>query len=115
VGDLSQKPKITFDSPGVYANTIFGHASNIDVSKVRVVIYVYTNTWYIEPCYGEFTNICSDGSWSSPTCNSNSSVPWTAIQALLVDPTTYRNTSSPNPDDDPMLAPGVLASTRYQL
>jgi hypothetical protein len=67
---------------------------------------VLTNQWYVQPYVdAPFTDIASDGSWTTYTH------PWQSIVVLLVDPASY----SPQPTEitDPALDPGVLAYTAY--
>lgn len=99
-------PTVTLDPPAAGASQLSGHAYNIDPSKIKVVIYVLTNQWYIQPrADAPFTAISADGSWSSYTH------PWDSIVVLLVDPANY--TPVATKITNPALDPGILAWTEY--
>jgi hypothetical protein len=100
------KPIVTLIPPAAGASTLSGYAYNIDTSKIKVVIYVLTNIWYVQPFINTpYTDIAADGSWESYTH------PWDSIVVLLVDPAHY---SPPATEiTNPALDPGVLAWTSY--
>jgi hypothetical protein len=99
-------PTVTLDPPAAGASELSGHAYNIDTTKIKVVIYVLTNEWYVQPLVdAPFTDISSDGSWSSYTN------PWDSIVVLLVNPANY--TPAATEIANPALDPGVLAWTEY--
>ena len=77
-------PTITLDTPAAGATQLSGHTCNVDTAKIKVVIYVLTNQWYVQPLVAApYTTISSDGSWA------NSTHPWDRIVVLLVDPASY--------------------------
>ena len=99
-------PSVTINTPAAGDSQLSGYAYNVDISKIKVVIYVLTNQWYVQPYIdAPFTNIAADGSWSSYTH------PWDSIVVLLVDPATY--TPAPTEITNPALDPGVIAWTEY--
>jgi Chitobiase/beta-hexosaminidase C-terminal domain len=100
------KPIVTLIPPAAGASTLSGYAYNIDTSKIKVVIYVLTNIWYVQPFINTpYTDIAADGSWESYTH------PWDSIVVLLVDPAHY---SPPATEiTNPALDPGVMAWTAY--
>jgi hypothetical protein len=99
-------PSVTLNSPAPGASEISGHAYNVDPNTTKVVIYVLTNEWYVQPLAAEpFTNIAADGSWVSTI------YPWSAIVVLLVNPANY--TPAAIEITNPALDPGVLAWTEY--
>jgi hypothetical protein len=100
------RPIVTLIPPADGADQLSGYAYNVDISKIKVVVYVLTNQWYVQPYIdAPFTDIASDGSWTTYTH------PWQSIVVLLVDPASY----SPQPTEisNPALDPGVLAWTAY--
>jgi hypothetical protein len=99
-------PVVTLNTPQPGANQLSGWAYGVDYSRIKVVIYVLTNEWYVQP-YADapFTDIASDGSWTSYTH------PWQAIVVLLVNPTNY--TPAATKITNPALDPNVLAWTIY--
>src|ERR1035437_10189258 len=100
------QPTVTLNTPSPGAAQLSGHAYNVNPSTTKVVIYVLTNQWYVQPLVAApFTNIASDGSWQSST------YPWQAIVVLLVNPSTY--TPAATKITNPALDPGVLAYTSY--
>ena len=106
VPSSSGQPAVTLDAPVPGATTLTGHASNVDTSRIRVVIYVLTNQWYVQPlASAPFTTLNSDGSWVSSTN------PWSSIVVLLVDPASY--TPQPTSITNPALDENVLAWTQY--
>jgi hypothetical protein len=98
-------PQITLNVPPG-ASYVSGTACNIDTSKIKVVFWAETNQWYVQPYdFAPFTDISSNGSWSSYTH------PWNTLVATLVDPTKY---SSPATlITNPALDPNVLAWVMY--
>ena len=62
------QPAITLNTPSPGASQLSGKAYNVNTSNTKVVIYVLTNQWYVQPdTAAPFTNIASDGSWKSST------------------------------------------------
>jgi len=105
IGNLSLPPEIKIIglNPGDY--TVHGIANNIDASKIRVVIWVLTNNWYVQPYVASpYTTICGDGSWSSYTHT------WKRIVVLLVDSTYVPGSVR---YDHPAFEKGVLAWDQY--
>lgn len=105
-GAKTGQPTICLDAPAPGATQLSGQAVNVDASRIKVVIYVLTNQWYVQPFVSApFTDISADGSWSSFTH------PWSHIVVLLVDPANYtpRVTAITNPALDPQ----VLAWAEY--
>jgi hypothetical protein len=99
-------PTVTLNTPAPGASVLSGKAYNVDPSTTKVVIYVLTNQWYVQPYVAApFTNIAADGSWSSFTN------PWQSIVVLLVNPANY--TPAATSISNPALDPGVLAWTQY--
>jgi hypothetical protein len=99
-------PVVTLNTPAPGATQLSGHAYNVDPSRIKVVIYVLTNQWYVQPFVdAPFTNISADGSWTSPTN------PWSSIVVLLVDPSSY--TPAATEITNPALDQGVIAWTAY--
>jgi len=104
--DSPGQPAVTINPPTPGATQLSGHAYHVDPSKIKVVIYVLTNEWYVQPFVdAPFTNISTDGSWTSSTN------PWSSIVVLLVDPANY--TPSATEITNPALDPGVLAWAVY--
>ena len=102
----SGKPVIYLNTPAPNASQLSGRAYNVDTNRLKVVIYVLTNQWYVQPfANAPFTDISPTGSWSSYTN------PWQSIVAILVDPNTY--TPAPTKITNPALDPGVLAYAVY--
>jgi hypothetical protein len=100
------KPSVNLDIPAAGATQLSGHAYNIDTSTTKVVIYVLTKQWYVQPSVDSpFTTISSDGSWTSSTH------PWRSVVVLLVDPANYMPAATEI--TNPALDPGVLAYTVY--
>ncbi len=100
------RPAIFLNAPADGATELFGHAYNIDSSKLKVVIYALTNKWYVQPSVdAPFTNLSRDGSWESSTHL------WASIVVLLVDPANYTPVATEN--TNPVLDSGVLAWTEY--
>jgi hypothetical protein len=68
----SSKPQIQFVSLPAYSDvggsasegTISGRVSGVDPTCCKVVIYSFTNTWWVQPQIGSVTPIHSDGVWS---------------------------------------------------
>ncbi|MDI6821214.1 MAG: hypothetical protein QMD65_03530 [Patescibacteria group bacterium] len=61
---------------------IKGEAKNIDVGRIRVVLWAKTDQWYVQPWIDKpYTNISLNGSWENYTHS------WKRIVALLVDET----------------------------
>ncbi len=99
-------PTVTLNPPVAGASNLSGHAYNVDPATTKVVIYVFTNQWYVQPFVdAPFTNISANGSWTSSTH------PWDSIAILLVDPANYTPVATET--TDPTLDPGVIASTEY--
>jgi len=99
-------PVVTLDTPLAGATRLSGTGCNVDRSVVRVVVYVLTNQWYVQPlAAAPFTTIAADGTWSTTTN------PWTSIVVLLVNSSTY--TAAATSIANPALDPAVLAYTEY--
>lgn len=106
VGDPSRPPTVTLDVPAAGASRLSGHVDNVDTRRAKVVVYVLTNVWWVQPwANAPFTDIGSDGSWSSDTHR------WNRIAVLLVDPARY--TPAATLTTHPALDPLVLAWTEY--
>jgi len=106
VGNPNLPPTITLDTPATGARQLSGHANNVDASRIKVVIYVLTDMWYIQPlANAPYTNIFSDGSWTSQTN------PWNRIVVLLVDSSLFM--ASPELTHHPSVEQGVLVWTEY--
>jgi hypothetical protein len=106
VGNPDLPPTVTLNIPAAGASQLSGHANNINASKIKVVIYVQTNMWWIQPwATAPYTDICSDGSWTNYTH------PWDRIVVLLVNPSSFP--ASPTLITHPSLEPGVLVWTEY--
>lgn len=104
VGDLNKSPEISIKE--MSGLSIKGNANNIDAEKHRVVLWIYSDRWYVQPWVAApYTDICGiDGSWSTTLSSSN----WTKIVALVVD-SSY-NFSSPQ-TDHPADTKGVITWT----
>ena len=99
-------PEVTLNPPSTGATQLSGHAYNVDLSTTKVVIYVLTNQWYVQPLVdAPYTNISADGTWTSSTN------PWSSIVVLLVNPANY--TPAATEITNPALDPNVIASTAY--
>jgi len=99
-------PVVTLNPPAPGAYQLSGHAYNVNTSEIKVVIYALTNQYYVQPYVdAPFTDISSDGSWTSFTN------PWSSLVVLLVDPVDY--TPAATEITNPALDLGVLASTVY--
>ena len=97
---------VVIDAPAAGATQLSGHAYNVDPNTTKVVIYVLTNEWYVQPlANAPFTSIAADGSWHSSTN------PWTSIVVLLVNPSVYTPTSTEI--TNPALDLGVIAYVTY--
>ena len=97
---------VTLNTPARGATQLSGRTFNVDPARTKVVIYVLTNQWYVQPFSATpFTNIAADGTWSSFTH------PWNSIVVLLVDPATYRPAATSI--SNPALGAGVIAWTSY--
>ena len=95
---------LTTLAPG--ATQLSGYAYNVDVNTTKVVIYVLTNEWYVQPFVdAPFTNISANGSWTSSTN------PWSSIVVLLVNPANY--TPQATEITNPALDANVIAYTMY--
>ena len=100
------QPAVVLDPPPPGASQLSGYACNVDTSKIKVVVYALTNQWYVQPYAAwPFTNIASDGSWTTGTH------PWEALVVLLVDPANYAPPATEI--TNPALDPNVLAWTNY--
>ncbi|MDI6821213.1 MAG: PEGA domain-containing protein [Patescibacteria group bacterium] len=79
VGSLDSLPEIKITSAA--SGWIKGEAKNIDVGKIRVVLWAKTNIWYVQPWVAlPYTQICgNNGFWE------NSTHSWNTMVALLVD------------------------------
>ena len=100
------KPIVTLIPPAAGASQLSGYAYNVDPSVVKVVIYVLTNEWYVQPFVDSpYTTIGADGFWQSYTH------PWQSIVVLLVDPAHY--TPQATEISNPAFDPGVIAWTAY--
>src|SRR5664279_4000843 len=83
-GGTDGQPAVTLNTPSTGATQLSGHAYNVDSTTTKVVIYVLTNQWYVQPFVdAPFTNISANGSWTSSTN------PWSSIVVLLVNPANY--------------------------
>jgi hypothetical protein len=99
-------PAVTLNTPAPGATQLSGYAHNIDPAKIKVVIYVLTDRWYVQRFVSApFTDISADGSWTSPTHS------WQRIAILLVDPAKYIPAATET--TNPALDAGVLAWTEY--
>src|SRR5580700_2736051 len=97
---------VTINTPSAGATQLSGNAYNVGSTTTKVVIYVLTNQWYVQPFVdAPFTNISADGSWTSSTN------PWSSIVVLLVNPATY--TPAATKITNPVLDSGVIAWTSY--
>lgn len=100
------QPTVSLDAPAANSAFISGHACNVDLSRIKIVIYALTNQWYVQPLAdAPFTNIAGDGSWKSTTS------PWSKLVVLLVDPVTF--TPMATSIDNPALDARILASSMY--
>jgi hypothetical protein len=105
-GKVTGQPRITLNKPAAGATHLSGHAYNVNPTTTKVVIYVLTNEWYVQPLAdAPFTNISANGSWASSTN------PWQSIVVLLVNPANY--TPAATEITNPALDPGVIAWTEY--
>jgi hypothetical protein len=87
-------------------SSVCGHATNVDTTKIKVVLYALTNEWYVQPTIANpWTSIDSQGNWC------NSTYPWSKIVALLVDPAKFTPVSANI--YNPALEPNVLAWAVY--
>ena len=103
---VGTQPSVTLNAPAAGATQISGHAYNVDPNTTKVVIYALTNEFYVQPLIdAPYTNINSDGSWSSSTNG------WDSLVVILVNPSTY--TPAPTKITNPAFDPGVLAWTEY--
>lgn len=104
----SGPPSISLNTPSPGASQLSGHVSGVDTSKYKVVIYALTNEWYVQPLTSApYTNISSDGSWSSSTN------PWQSLVVLLVDPNAY--TPAATEITNPALDANVTAFAVYPV
>ena len=99
-------PSVTLSTPTDGASQLSGYACNVDTATTKVVVYVLTNEWYVQPlASAPFTNISSDGSWTSSTKS------WASIVVLLVNPASY--TPAATEITNPALDQNVIAWTQY--
>lgn len=106
VGDPSKASTISIVGLTPGAANISGTANNLDTSKVRVVLWVKTDQWYVQPLIADpWTYVRGDGNWTNWTH------PWNRALALLVDPKKYvpGSTRQEHPSGDS----GVLAWSEY--
>jgi hypothetical protein len=107
-GSAAASPAITLNAPPPSATTLSGYVSNANPDIVKVVVYVFTNAWYVQPfANAPYTSIAPDGSWTTFTH------PWNQIVALVVDPSLFD--PSPVLYTHPSLQAGVLAWTEYPI
>jgi hypothetical protein len=101
-------PTVALDTPPAGANQLSGHVCNVDPARTKVVLYVLTNQWYVQPLVSApYTSISAAGIWA------NSTHPWDHIVVLLVDPATYQPAATKI--TNPALDAGVLAWTQFPL
>lgn len=101
VGDLNLAPEIHITKLTDRARWFEGTANNIDNTRHRVVLWVKTDIWYIQPWTANpWTLICPDGKWANDSHSGNIGL------ALLVDE-AYVPTSTSGVH--PSGAVGVLA------
>jgi len=102
----SGQPSVILNTPAAGATQLSGYVCNADLPTDEIVVYVLTNEWYVQP-YADapFTEIQSDGSWTTPTN------PWSSIVVLLVNPSNY--TPAATEVTNPALDPNVIAWTTY--
>lgn len=106
VGDPSKTPTIAIVGLAPGAGNISGTANNLDTSKVRVVLWVKTDQWYVQPLIASpWTYVQGNGSWTNWTH------PWNRALALLVDPQVY--TPGSLRQVHPSTDSGVLAWIEY--
>lgn len=100
------QPSVSIDVPPTGASQLSGLACNVDTTRIKVVIYVLTDQWYVQPLIvAPFTDIAADGAWT------NFTHPWNSIVVLLVDPASY--TPAATEIMNPALDPRVLAWAQY--
>lgn len=80
VGDAGSQPEVSILGLDESGTRLSGYASNLDASSRRIVVYAKTNHWFVQPFADQpYTDICSDGSWSTFTRQGDTFV------ALVVD------------------------------
>jgi hypothetical protein len=80
IGDLGKKPEIHIVGLAAGALQVSGRVNNVNPQTANVVIWAFTNMWYVQPTIAEpYTKICEGGTWVSNTH------PWIGIVALLTD------------------------------
>lgn len=101
------QPLLVLNPPSAGASTLSGRVYHVDPATTKIVIYVLTNQWYVQPYAAlPYTSIGRDGSWSSFTH------PWSKIVVLAVNPALY--TPAATMITNPALGgPGVLAAASY--
>jgi hypothetical protein len=100
------KPAVTLNTPVPGATQLSGRALNVDPTKTKVVIYVLTDQWFVQPfTAAPFTDIAADGTWTSSTHA------WSSIVVLLVNSANY--TPVATNILNPALDPNVIASTEF--
>ena len=105
-GSSGVQPSITINAPAIGATQLSGMTYNTNTTQDKVVVYVLTNQWYVQPLIAaSFTNIETGGWWSTSTN------PWNTIVALLVNPANY--TPAAMEITNPALDPGVIAWAQY--
>jgi hypothetical protein len=100
------QPSVVLMAPNFGDSQLWGYTCNVDTTTTKVVIYALTNQWYVQPYTASpFTDISSDGSWTSYTH------PWDVLVVLLVNPANY----SPAATEitNPALDSNVLAWTMF--
>lgn len=108
IGNLNQPPEVSIVN--VTGPLVIGKANNINVEKAKVVVWSYTDRWYIQPSVdAPYTPICgNNGEWRMTT----SSGGWNRLIAMIVD-STYSYDSPRN--SYPALVPGVLTWTERPM
>ena len=92
--------------PGAWTR-IAGRVSGVVPKDARLVLYVHTDAWYVQPLIERpFTTVAADGTWSSDTHTG------TCYAALLVDPTLFK--PQPRIYVLPPVGEGVLAVTEVE-
>ncbi|MAE70916.1 MAG: hypothetical protein CME06_10665 [Gemmatimonadetes bacterium] len=90
IGNPALDPVIEIGWTNELATSVTGRARNVDAGSERVVLWVKTDRWYVQPLLSDpFTDICQYGFWENWTWGGD------RIVALLVDE-SY----------DPLLNPG---------
>jgi hypothetical protein len=101
VGNQNLPPVVSIAGLNATSTEVHGTANNIDATSTRVVVYAKTTHWFVQPfATSPYTEICSDGSWSTATNQGERFVALLVKSDYIANPILISHPSS---------TPGVLA------